>query len=93
MPRATLFEEIRRISNEDEEILFTLMEEIDNLEIAAVGFRWNATSTQRSQDQILKLYEQFLGLIKVLHAETPGDQKEALTFPPDHDVAIRQLRK
>jgi hypothetical protein len=60
----SLFEQINRIEEEGDDVIFMLMEEIGQDESDAVGFRRNSQSTQDGQDRILRTYEKFLCLCK-----------------------------
>ena len=72
-----------------------LLDEIDEVEMDDVGFRWDSESTQVQQDRILRVYERFLTLIKILkvgYAYT-DTEKEEIKFPTEHKKFYVQIRK
>jgi hypothetical protein len=60
-----------------------LLDEIDEVEMDDVGFRWDSESTQVQQDRILRDYERFLTLIKILKVgyATPTPKRKRSSFP------------
>jgi hypothetical protein len=91
--RLTLFEEINRLTVDDGDLLFQLMEEIDEVVVQAVGFRWASVATQSHQDRTLRNYEKFLELCKLIPDNASESQREELAFPRDHTVLYSQARK
>jgi hypothetical protein len=92
--KLTLFEEIHRISTEDEEIMFGLMEEIDAPDVGAIGFRWASEAAQSNQDRTLRSYVKYLTSFQDHCGQMlPILQIDEGAFPEDHDKANSQLRK
>jgi hypothetical protein len=91
--KLSLFEEMNRISVEDEEVIFQLLEEIDALELDAVGFRWASEATQSNQDRTLRNYVMYLQLFKIIPPDATDREIDQGAFPEDHDKAYSQLRK
>jgi hypothetical protein len=72
-----------------------LLEEMDEVEMDDVGFRLNSESTQVQQDRILRDYERFLTLIKILKVgyAYADAEKEEIKFPTEHKKLYVQIRK
>lgn len=95
--RTSLFDAINRIEASEDEVIFNLMQEISEDEIASAGFRWHASDTQSGQDRILGVYERFLRCAKVLPdveatERLTEEEKDFLMFPKDEKKLTRQLR-
>jgi len=71
------------------------MEEIDSVDMQAVGMRWVSEKTQEAQDRVFKNYLKFLELIKVIKSENDlsDSQKESIAFPNDFNRLYSQTRK
>jgi hypothetical protein len=82
--RQSLFEQINRLEFEaDDEELFQLIEEISEEVEADKFYRYAATKTQQSQDQVLRDYIQFCCLFSFLpKQDTP--EYEAMTDDERH---------
>lgn len=90
----TLYEQINRLREEDDDtITLQLMEELEEQEIAAVGFRWHSESTQKREDRALRNYLLFTGLFKLLPRDATEDQQMEAAFPADHKALFMMLRK
>ena len=61
--RVSLAETLDHLTFEDDEVLFQMIEEIDQEELQARGFRWAASSTQKQQDRVLANYQAFVQVI------------------------------
>lgn len=90
--RRSLFEEINRLEEDGDDVIFELMEELKEDNLAAVGFRFHSGSTQTAQDRALKTYEGFLSAMKLLSSDMNAAQKEEIVFPADHKKLYFQLR-
>ena len=71
--RATLFEQINRLYEEDDSLTLDLIEKLDKAELEAIGFRWHSDSTKLAEDRTLRNYLLFVSLLKSIPRDAPKD--------------------
>lgn len=93
--RASLFETINRLREEDDEVISQLIKEINKEEVEICEPQWHSTPTREQQDSTLRDYEAYCRLMKFLPEESENlseAQKDLMLFPADHEKLYIQLR-
>lgn len=92
--RITLFEKINSVRlTYDQQEISEWVRRIDEKQKEAIGFRWNAESTQKRQDRVLRNYQAYLQAEGLIKEDSTDQEKDQLCFPFDEKVMIEQMRR
>lgn len=90
--RLTIEEQITGIIEGEDEMFFSLMDELETELIEAQDLRPYSAKTQREQDRKLALYYMCIKMFYRKPMDTPTADVEKLAFPDDHTLLEKLLR-
>lgn len=90
--RLSLEERLNHIADMEDGEFFELLEELENDEQAAVGFRWHAPRTQGRQDTHLRMYHRFVTDVLFRRESLSETELDLKSFPADFKKLYKQVR-
>lgn len=83
---------MNEMMGESDDVIEELMADLSTMEEEAVGFRYHADAIQDSLDRILRPYESFLRVVKLLPEDATEDERCNIMFPVDFSVLYRRTQ-